>query len=80
MKKDYKQLQKKILERDLISSDYDIARTCFNIKGPSDVAAVAFSHQLPEETIYEFITCLGDLLGQDEDFKRVTTRQFIKKR
>lgn len=80
MKKEYRQLQNDILERELIASDYEVARACLNIKGISDVKEVSMSSQIPEPTIYEFITCLGDLLGQDQDFQKMTTRQFVKKR
>lgn len=80
MKKGYKKLQKEVLEKRLISSDYDVAKSCFDIKGPSDVATVASSHQISEDTAYEFITCLGDLLGQDKDFQKMTAKQLKKTR
>ncbi len=80
MENNYRQLQREILERNLISSDYDVARTCLEIKGSSDITALASSYQIPEPIVYEFITCLGALLGQDEDFRRITTRQLVKRK
>lgn len=80
MGKEYKQLQKEVLERTLIPSDYAVAKACLEIKGETDIMTVASSYEISEDTVYEFVTCLGDLLGQDEEFQKVTGKPFVKEK